>query len=293
MKSLSVGALVTLTLWLSFSSSAIAQKKKLPEAPKPPQLVRTTLRHEQRRFGHGGTLTIVGAPDGSITIEGWDRSEVSVSAEIQLRADTEQDLDRLAEVNGFVFDVEPNHIRILSTGTHDKAYMKAAAKKFPKTLLGLPWKIDYKIRVPISIDLDINAGRGPISLAGVEGDIRLYAAESQTDLKLSGGVLAATIAKGNVTLNVSERSWRRGGADIRVALGEVTLELPPGFNADIDAEILRSGQIVNAYGELEAREKPGITPQKIKARMGAGGAFFQFTVGDGVINITKQTANKP
>ena len=168
--------------------------------------------------------------------------------------------------------------------------MKAAAKKFQKTLLGLPWKIDYKIRVPVSIDLDINAGRGPISVVGVEGDVRLSAAESQTVLKLSGGVVAATIAKGNVILSVSERSWRRGGADIRVAFGEVTVELPAGFSADIDAEILRSGQIINTYGELEAREKPGITPQKMKARTGAGGAFFQFTVGDGIINITKQGA---
>ncbi len=286
-KSFSVTALFALILFLAVAPIAKSQKQKPPPTPEP-QLVRTTVKHELRRFSYGGTVTIIGAPAGSISIEGWPRNEVSVSADIQLRGHSEQDLAQLAAVNGFILDDEANHIRILTTGTHDKAFMKAVAKKFPKALLGLPWKIDYKIRVPMSTDLDISAGRGPVTVSGVEGDIRLSATESETKLNLSGGVVAATVAKGSVSLNVSEKSWRRGGADLRVAFGEINVELPAGFNADIDAEILRTGQIVDGYGALESREKPGLTPQKMKARTGAGGAFFQFTVGDGTVNIKKQ-----
>lgn len=285
-KSFSAGALLALTLFLA-NPTAVPQKKNQTPA-REPQLVRTTIKHEQRRFAYGGTVTIVGAPDGSISIQGWPRNEVSISADIQLRGDSEQDLAQLAAVNGFMIDDDANHIRILTTGTHDKAYMRAAAKKFPKTLLGLPWKIDYRIRVPMSTDLDISAGRGPITLSGVEGDIRLSATESETKLTLSGGVVSATVAKGTVNLSVLEKSWRRGGADLRVAFGEINVDLPVGFNGDIDAEILRTGQIVDGYGALESREKPGITAQKMKARSGSGGAFFQFTVGDGSVNIRKQ-----
>jgi DUF4097 and DUF4098 domain-containing protein YvlB len=290
MKSICLFSLIALCIFLSASTIAFAQQKS-PETTRPPQLVRTTSKHELRRFAYGGTVTLVGAPEGSITIEGWSRSEVEIRAEIQLRADTEEDLDRLAAVNGIVLDEDSNHIRILTTGTHDKAFMKAVAKKFPKTLLGLPWKIDYRIRVPMLSDLEINAGRGPVNLTGVEGDIQLAAADGDVDLKLSGGALATTLAKGNVTLTISDRTWRRGGADIRVALGDVTVNIPPGFNADIDAEVLRSGQIVDAYGGLEPRERLEFTPQKMKARSGAGGAFFQFTVGDGKISVKKQTAD--
>ena len=189
-----------------------------------------------------------------------------------------------------MLDEDSNHLRVLSTGTHDKAFMRAVAKKFPKTLLGLPWKIDYRIRVPLSTDLEINAGRGPVSIAGVEGNIRLSATESEANLKLSGGTLSATIAVGKLNLSIPVRSWRGVGAEVRLAAGEVTVELPPGFNGDIDADILRSGQIVDTYGGLEPREKPGMTPQKMKARAGSGGASFQFTVGDGTIYIKKQTS---
>jgi hypothetical protein len=281
-------ALLLITLSLSLPNTALAQRKKMPEPNRIPLLVRTTARHELRRFAFGGTLTLIGAPEGSITIEGWSRSEVDISAEIQLRADTEADLDQLATVNTLVLDEDMNHIRVLTTGTHDRAFMRVAAKKFPKTLLGLPWRIDYRIRVPVATDLEINAGRGAINLTGVEGNIRLSGTESEANLKLSGGTLSATIAVGKLSLNTSTRSWRGVGAEVRLAAGEVTLELPYGFNGDIDAEILRSGQIVDSYGGLEPREKPGITAQKMRARAGAGGASFQLTVGDGTIYIRKQ-----
>ena len=145
--------------------------------------MRTTTRNETTRLGYGGTVTLIGAPDGSITIEGWSRSEVEVRAEIQLRGDSEQDLDRLALYNGFVLDDDVNHVSVLSTGTHDRALMKKA-KNFPKKLLGLPWKIDYRIRVPMAVDLDINAGRGPISVKGVDGNIRISSPLSETTLRV-------------------------------------------------------------------------------------------------------------
>jgi hypothetical protein len=284
----SVCLLVLLTLSLSFPIVAVSQQKNTPELNRPPQLVRTTARHELRRFAYGGTLTLSGAPAGSITIEGWSRSEVDISAEIQLRADTEADLDLLAAVNTFVLDEDSNHLSVLSTGTHDKAFMRAVARKFPKTLLGLPWKIDYRIRVPLSTDLEINAGRGPISIAGVEGNIRVSAAESEANLKLSGGTLSATIVVGKLNLSIPMRSWRGNGAELRVAAGELTVELPPGFNGDINADILRSGHIEDKYGALVERRTRGMSgPNQLRVSAGAGGAFFQFTVGDGTIYIKK------
>jgi hypothetical protein len=291
MKPLFVCALLLLTTFLSVPASVESQKKKAPEVNRAPQLTRTTMRHESRSFGFAGTVTLIGAPQGSITVEGWSRNEIDISAEIELHADSEADLDLLAAVNTFVIEDGPVHLSILTTGTHDKAFMRAAAKKFPKTLLGLPWKIDYRIRVPVETDLEINAGRGPINIAGVEGDIRLSAPESEVNLRLSGGSLSATIAVGKVNLTIPVRSWHGLGAEVRVALGEVTVELPPGFNGEINADLLRTGHINDSYGALVQRQTRGMPgPNQMRVSAGAGGALFQFTVGDGVIYIKKQTA---
>jgi hypothetical protein len=275
---------------ITFSSSLSAFQKKQPANTLPPVLLkRTTQRHESARLGYGGSLTVVGAPIGSIAIEGWQRSEVDVTADIELQAETEADLAKLATVNGFMFDEDLNHINILSTGTHDSAYMKKNFKNFPKQLLNLPWRIDFKIRVPASTDVEINGGHGPVTFSGVEGALRLSATESETTLTMTGGIVNATVTAGKVRLVIPVRSWRGGGADIRVAGGIVDVELAPGFNGDIDADILRVGKIVNGYEGLEKREKPGITERVVRARAGAGGAFFKFTVGEGTINLIKRT----
>jgi len=288
MNSLSVRFLLFAIAFLLFPLTVVPQKK-IPEPVRNPQLVRTTMRHEVRRFAYGGTLTLIGPPDSSIIIEGWPRSEVDITAEIQLRADTENDLDLLAAVNTFALDEGANHLRILSTGTHDKAFMRRVAKKFPKTLLGLPWRIDYKIRVPFAIDLDINAGRGPVSISGVEGNIQLGAANGVTNLNLTGGTVTATVAIGTVNLEIPARSWRGVGAVLRVAAGDINVEIPNGFSGDFEAEILRSGKIENSYEGLAHTR--GMEPRKMSARAGAGGAAFSLTVGDGVIVIKKQTAD--
>ena len=143
--------------------------------------------------------------------------------------------------------------------------------------------------MPLSTDLEVNTGRGPISIASVEGNIQLSAAESEVNLSLAGGTLSVTIAVGKVNLSIPMRSWRGSGAELRVAAGELTIELPAGFNGDINADILRSGHIEDSYGALEERKTRGVNgPNQMRVTAGAGGAFFQFTVGDGTIYIKKR-----
>jgi hypothetical protein len=178
-----------------------------------------------------------------------------------------------------------NHLSILTTGTHDRTYMKRSAKNFPKKLLNMPWKIDYRLRVPVNTDLEINAGHGTVKLSGVEGALRVSATESETALTLTGGVVSTTVTAGSINLTIPARSWRGSGADIRLASGTINVDLPAGFSGDIDADVLRTGKIVNTYDALQSREKPGITEHTVRARAGAGGPFFKFTVGDGVVNI--------
>jgi hypothetical protein len=278
-------------LFLSQSIAFAQQKDKNTLQPTTGTLTRTTTRHEVRRFGYGSSLTIVGAPAGSITIEAWPKSEVDITADIEIHADTEADLALLAGVNNFTVDDDVNHLRVLTTGMHDKIYMRRVAKKFPKTLLGLPWKIDYHIRVPAMCDLEIDAGRGAINLSGVEGAISLKALESDARLVLTGGAVNITVGGGSVNVRMPTRSWRGAGALIQLAKGELTLLLPASFNADIDADVLVSGQIENSYASLVPQERTTFTPRSMRGRAGAGGATLAFKVTDGTLRIKKDSDN--
>ena len=255
--------------------------------PVGPLLTRTVTRHESRRFFYAGTVTITGAPNGSVTIEGWQRNEVEVSAEIELHAATEADLSLLAAVNNFVIDEDANHLRVITTGTHDRVFMKRAARDFPKSLIGLPWKIDYHIKVPAVTDLEINAGVGPTKLAGVEGAIRLSAAQTDATLSVTGGLVSVIIQSGTVNVSIPTLGWHGLGAEIKLASGNLNVALMPGFSGDINAAVLRTGEVKNGYPNLEPREPNSSTSQSLRARAGSGGATLTFTVGDGTIQIER------
>lgn len=261
------------------------QTSTAPAAPSP-TLTRTTTRHEMRRMGYGGALTVYGAPEGSITIEAWPKGEVDITADIELRANTEEELTRLAAVNNFLFDAEPNHVQVITTGTHDRKFMKRVARDFPVHLLTMPWKVNYRIRVPAATDLEIYAGRGALNVSGVEGEIRLNAGESAATLQFTGGDVTTTIERGPVNIRVAARSWRGRGADVRVASGDLTIELPANFNGDINAKVLRAGRIENDYPALTPRDENNPpTDRAQQLRAGAGGTVLSFTVGDGTLRI--------
>ncbi len=274
------------------SRGAVNSSTPPVSAPSPPQLTRSSTRHETRRFGYGGTLTIYGAPEGSITVEAWARNEVDITAEIELKGGTEADLARLAAVNNFVLDEDGSHLTLLTTGTHDRKFMKRAAKDFPKQLLTLPWKIDYRIRVPAQIDLDIFAGRGTLKISNTDGALSLHAGESAASLTLGGGDVVTTVASGSVLLRVPVNSWRGRGASIRLARGDLTVELPANFNGDVDAKVLRAGRIENNHPAVVERERAPAAERQLRARAGAGGATLTFEVGDGVIRINTVTSDE-
>lgn len=272
-----------------FVFNATAQKTA-PAAR--PMIKSVTTKAEAVPFGVGGTVTIQGAPEGSISIQGWNKSELQVTAEIELQAESEADLAQLAKVNGFTFDESFGHIRILTVGTHDKEYMKLKAKKFPKKLLGLPWKVNYTIQVPAISDLNITAGKGDLKLSGVEGAMQIKAAETNAELSLSGGAINAVFGAGQVNVKLAAKSWRGRHLQVQLATGNLNLEMPASMNADISASVLKTGQIQSSYAALKPLDRKKFNDKIIVARAGGGGAPLGFTVGDGEIRISQLTEGK-
>jgi hypothetical protein len=281
---------------LVFQPFALAQSGRQPKEEKKPEqparaqpaalLKRTTTRRELKRLGYGGSVTVYGAPEGSVVVEAWQRSEVEVTAEVEQSADTEENLTRLAALNTFTVDDDVNHVRVMTVGLHDRKYAKSAAKGLPKNLLSMPWRIDYRIRVPAACDVEINAGRGTLSVSGVEGGLRILAGGGPDSLfALAGGDVEATVTNGPVTVRPTARSWRGRGFRLRLGSGDLTVELPAGFNGDVDAEVLRSGRVENAHPGLAPRERTTPTERSLQARAGNGGAALSFTVTDGTLRI--------
>jgi hypothetical protein len=277
-------ALLLAFLVAVFSISAFSQAA--------PLLKRTTSKTDRLEFGSGGTLSVTGAPVGSIRVEGWKNREIEISAEIEVSANTEADLAKLSEVTTFVLQESLGQTSIISVGTHDKQFIKKLGKRFPKHLVGLPFRIDYVIKVPQYCDLQIDGGRGDLFISGIDGAFRLNYLETNAKLDLKGGALLAVFGKGTVDMTIPTQSWRGRFADVQLASGDMNIHLPNGINAELDATILRSGKIENAHTGLKPRVRKGeFTEKSIVAKSGVGGTPLKFTVGDGTMKITSMESS--
>jgi len=252
----------------------------------PQLLKRTTYKTDKFDFSVGGTVAIVGAPVGSIRVEGTQKNEIEIYAEIEMQAPTEADLETLSKVTGFILEESPGRTGILSIGTHDKKSMGKAAKKFPKNLFGLPFKIDYVVKVPRFCDLQIDSGKGDLTVSGVEGSMRINSVETKASLALIGGGVNATFGSGSVDVTIPNRSWRGNAIDMALNNGSMSVHLPWNLSGELDASILRTGEIENGLTELKARDRHvPITDKLIAARAGNGGVPMKFTVGDGSLKL--------
>jgi hypothetical protein len=134
--------------------------------------------------------------------------------------------------------------------------------------------------------LEINGGRGDLTLSKVEGAMQLRVLEGNGNLTLSGGTVNAVFGSGNVDVIITSRSWRGRSADFQLAAGQLNVKLLPNLNADLNASILRTGKIENLIDSLKPRSQTKFTDRSMMARAGNGGAVFSFTVGDGTLKIS-------
>ena len=171
----------------------------------------------------------------------------------------------LAAVNTFVVDEDANHVRVMSTGTHDKVFMRSVAKNFPKRSSDCPGESITAFACLSQLISTSTPGEVPSASAAWKATCSFPRAESVANLKLTGGTVSATIAVGALKLEIPTRSWRGVGATVQIAVGDITVEIPAGFSGDFDAEVLRAGKIDSSYEEL-ARASRGVDPRTLLAR---------------------------
>ena len=265
-----------------FAMSAAAQQ---------PQLVKRTFTKTERfDFGSGGTIAVTGAPNGSVKIVGTKKNEIEITATVEIQAATEADLTKLAAISGYITDESPIKTGIITVGPYNKFGAKKLPKDMPKNLAGLPFRVDYSIAVPHYCDLEIDGGKGDLSITDVEGSMRINFLESNAKVDVVGGNTTIMIGSGSMDVSFGVHGWRGRSANLSLASGDMVLRMPTNMSAEVDATVLKTGMIENNLPDLKPRDrKIPFTDRSIVGKAGVGGAPLKFSVVDGKIKLQSLT----
>lgn len=247
---------------------------------------RTVTKTDRFDFGAGGTVTITGAPNGSISVVGTAKNEIEIAATVAIEGGSAADQAKLAEVTGFVLNESAIRASVGTIGSHNKFGLKKLPKDFPKHLIQMPFRVDYVISVPRYTDLEIDGGKGDLSIKGVEGSMRVNFLETKGHLEVTTGNIVVAIGSGELDLVFAARGWRGRSANVSIGRGDLIVRLPSNLSAEIDAIVLKTGSIENLIPDLKPRDrKIAFTERSIAARAGVGGPPLRFTVGDGSMRL--------
>jgi hypothetical protein len=216
-------------------------------------------------FSSQGTLDVDGAPNGGISVRGWNRADVHVRTRIQAYADDEATARALAAQVRVVFDGG----RLHAVG--------------PDRDGNQSWSASFEIDAPRDSRLQLTTKNGGIAITDFDGYGRFETKNGGVALTDVGGDLQGSTTNGGVSVRLSSAGWNGPGLDVQTTNGGVTMTVPSSFNAQLDASTVNGGMTIDLpgvdQGQLRSRDR------HIVATLGAGGAPVKVATKNGGIRI--------
>lgn len=221
------------------------------------------------------TFTVSGSPnvnlatfDGSVTVHGWDRSEVKYI--VTKRAGDEEGLGQI----GIRADQQGSSVSVIATSDINNS------------------SAELEVWVPRKTSLHVSSDDGGLKVEGVTGDITLRTGDGGIDVNDGAGQLQLNTGDGQISVFKfdGELDARTGDGAIRLdgnfnaltaRTGDGAISLTVPSNSNFTVETNAEGDVTN-HGLTLAED---IAPSKRvrRWRIGNGGKVFVLNTGDGQI----------
>ena len=209
-----------------------------------------------------GRLVVDGHQNGGVRLYGWDRNEVLVRALIQAWSDTRSDAQALAK-----------EIRVETDGDRVRADGPSFRRRHG-------WAVSYEVWVPRKTSVDADTHNGGITAEGIEGVLRLDAVNGGISLRQVAGDVRAETTNGSVSAVLDGTVWRGTGLDLVTTNGGVTLEIPRGYNAELETGTVNGH--MNVDFPITVR---GTIGRRLTTRLGSGGPRLRAVTTNGGVRI--------
>ena len=265
---------------------------------------------DEKRFAVNGIPDVhLTTFDGAIEIQAWDRADVAI--DVEKRGATREVVDGLeikSSQQGNRIELEVKRPRTESFsgfGFHQSASARLIVS-VPRDVNIVARSGDGSIVIErVSGRLELRTGDGSIRASDVGGELILDTGDGSVTVDGARGLLDVDTGDGGV--NVSGRltsvklhtgdgsivyraepgSEMSDNWEITTGDGGVTLYLPAGFGADLDAHT-GDGSIRNDLDVVSSEEARGDKDERrrtLRGRVGTGGKQIRLRTGDGTIRL--------
>jgi DUF4097 and DUF4098 domain-containing protein YvlB len=269
---------------------------------------------ETSRFEVSGQPDIVlDTFDGNIEVHSWDRNEVEVEVEKRAMEQSQMDEIRVSaqqEGNRIVFKVTGPDRRShgITIGSHvsPSARLRVAIPRISNlqatsgdgsiSVENISGKVgldtqDGSVRaVRLVGDIRVRSGDGTIRLEKVEGNLDLETVDGRIELDAKPTILRSKTGDGSIQLNVAPDTTMTGDWEVTSGDGSITMTLPSGFNAELDAET-GDGSVRASHPGIRSEENTGDRDERrerrrvLRTTMGQGGKVLRVRTSDGTVRI--------
>jgi len=219
----------------------------------------------EKRIAAPRILDIDGNQNGSVSVHGWDRSEVYILAKVQTEA----------EDGGGARDVA-NRVTVEVDGGRLRA-------DGPSMRRNQSWSVSYEVWTPRQTDIHVSTQNGGISVDNVDARLDLGAVNGGIALSRVSGDVRGETTNGPLNVELDGDRWRGTGLDLRTTNGPVNLDIPDGYSARLETGTVNGGMRIDFPVTLQ-----GVIGRRISTQLGNGGALIRAITTNGPVEIRKR-----
>ena len=252
------------------------------------ETVKKTL-HGTYPIAAGGSFALENV-NGAVTLESWDRKDIAVEAIKAIKSGSRERAQMYLDQLKVVVDTQPNRVKIVVR--YPRSTNNLFGWLFGSSAKG--W-VDFKIKVPRELDLDVENVNGSIVLSGVRGDLKIATVNGAVtvarasgkidvetvngglDIREAFGEISASTVNGGISASFSDVS---GSANFSSINGGIDLTLPRTSRATFDFETL-NGRVIS-----DLPTDPPASKHRLDGRLNGGGARIHASTTNGSIEVT-------
>ena len=220
---------------------------------------------QEKRIAAPRKLDIDGQQNGSVSVHGWDRSEVLILAKIQTEAEEESDAREIA--SNISVDVSSGRVRA------DGPSMRRRQS----------WSVSYDVWAPRQTDLHVSTQNGGVSVEDMDARLDLSAVNGGINLRRVSGDVRGETTNGPLNVELDGDQWRGPGLDLRTTNGPVNLGVPDGYSAQLETGTVNGGMRIDFPVTLQ-----GTIGRRITTQLGRGGAPIRALTTNGPVEIRRR-----